>query len=100
MSFFPGFELLSEHVGAAPVRARGGRAAGRDFHRPLSAACDMVFRAADAVNGLRPCVTARSCGERVIDSARSPEPRAAKRSTEKSGHLATRRCRVASAIDL
>ena len=99
VSFFAGFELLSESVGA-PVCARVGRAAGRDFHRPLSAACNMVFRATDAVDDLRPCVTSRSCGERVNDSARRPEPRAAKRSTEKSGHLATSRCSVASAIDL
>jgi hypothetical protein len=50
--------------------------------RPV--AC-MIFRAAGAVNDLRPFVTARSPSERVIDSARRPAPRAAKRSTERSG---------------
>ena len=45
--------------------------------RPV--AC-MVFRAADAVNDIRPLSTARSRKERVIDSVRRPEPRSAMRS--------------------
>jgi hypothetical protein len=53
----------------------------------------MVFRAAAAVNDLRPLVTARSRGERVIDSVHVPERRSAMRSTEESAHLAMRlRC--------
>ena len=58
--------------------------------RPLA---HMIFRAVEAVNDLRPWGTARSESERVIDSLRRPEARAAKRSTEKSGQLAMRyRC--------
>jgi len=51
----------------AAVRARG-RAVYCNFRRRLPIAGDMVFRAANAVNDLRPLITARSLRERVIDS--------------------------------
>jgi hypothetical protein len=51
----------------APVRARSGRGAYCNFRYRLPTAGDMVFRAADAVNDLRPLVTARSKAS-VIDS--------------------------------
>ena len=64
---------------------------------PTLTACDMVFRAADAVNDLRPCATARSEGERVIDSARRSPPSVP---TVKSGHREMRLRCVPCVVDL
>jgi hypothetical protein len=55
----------------------------RDFGHRLPTAGEMAFRAADAVNDLRPWVTARSLRERVIDSVHLPKRRSAMRSTER-----------------
>jgi hypothetical protein len=64
----------------APVRARSGRGAYCNFRYRLPTAGDLVFRAADAVNDLRPLVTARSKGSASL-TASSPGTCSTKRST-------------------
>jgi hypothetical protein len=57
---------------------------------------ETVFRAVDAVNDLRPLVTACSLSlrERVIDSVRCPERCSAMRSKERDGRITIGRCYV------
>ena len=67
---------------------------------PTLPACDMIFRAASAVNDLRPCATARPRG-----SASLTAPAARNRSPPsvpavKSGHREMRLCCVPGLVDL